>query len=97
VPTGHLHKPEEGFLAGVLVHADVAHLADRFVASWSNTGTILMDRTTERVRRDANNQWRAASLDARALTQRITELGETGKLSPELVANLMQRLVRADG
>jgi hypothetical protein len=37
------------------------------------------------------------SLEASALTQRITELGETGKLSPELVANLMQRLVRAGG
>src|ERR1700694_4492058 len=62
VPTVHLHKPEEGFLTGVLVHADAAHLVDRFVASSSNTGTILMDRTTERVRRDANNQWRAASV-----------------------------------
>jgi hypothetical protein len=36
-------------------------------------------------------------LEARALTQQITELGETEKLSPELVANLMQRLVRAGG
>jgi len=93
----HLHKPKEGFLAGVLVHANATHLADRFVARSSNPGTILVERTSERVRRDANNQWRGLSLEARALTQRTTELGETGKLSPELVANLMQRLVRAGG
>lgn len=43
VPTGHHHQPKEGFLAGVVVHADAAHLADRFVETWSHTGTILMD------------------------------------------------------